>query len=38
MFRMYTKNGLDNMQNNVLRIGISGIIWNQLVIERKAVK
>jgi hypothetical protein len=34
----YRKHGSEKMHNNVFTIGISGINWNQLVTERKAVK
>jgi hypothetical protein len=35
MFSKYIKHGLENMHNIVFTIVISGIIWDQLVIERK---
>jgi hypothetical protein len=38
MLSRYKKHGSKKMHNNIFTIGISGISWNQLVTERKAVK
>jgi hypothetical protein len=38
MLSRYRKHGSEKMHSSVFTIGISGISWNQLVTERKAVK
>jgi hypothetical protein len=38
MLSRYKKHGSEKMHSSVFTIGINGISWNQLVIERKAMK
>jgi hypothetical protein len=38
MLIRYRNHGLEKMYNNVFTMGINGINWNHLVIERQAMK